>query len=167
MVSFKACFLSGYCLKKIVPIIKNQAVNLRTIEIMKWQRVYCFLVVLLLILPAKIFSQQQMPRYAQKSPHTPGFSSFFQQKTTGRYQLLTGSEYYYFIDDPVIYRYVPSIFSNGNQRMIEIITPGFYTSALPFFCKKELQVEKTTYLPLRFRLGSLEYVNKMEGKERQ
>ena len=134
---------------------------------MKWQRVYCFLVVLLLILPAKIFSQQQMPRYAQKYPHTSGFSSFFQKKSKIGYQLSGEKKYNYFIGDMDIYKYSPPVLSNGNQGMIEIITPTFYASTLPFFCKKELQIEKAIYLPLRLRLGSLEYVNKMEGKERQ
>jgi hypothetical protein len=51
-----------------------------------------------------------------------------------------------------------------NTSSASMIRPDFYTKNFGFFCRQELQIEKYTKLPLRFRLGSLQECNRLENK---
>jgi len=53
-----------------------------------------------------------------------------------------------------------SLFINQQQQM-----PLAYAyKDLAFFCKVEVQLEKTVKLPVKLRLGSVDYVDYLEGK---
>lgn len=41
---------------------------------------------------------------------------------------------------------------------------NFATCNFGFFCKQELRLEKQVHIPIKFRLGSIEYTNWLEGK---
>jgi len=141
--------------KKIVPIIKNQAVNLQTNDLMKWQRVYQILVAFMLILPLTVFSQQQMPLFAQKTPHISKYLVNFKGTEIQDEDSHSGC--------PFINNGIRQFFSNPLR--LDPLHGNFTIQNLPFFCKKEFLFEKNTSVPLRLRLGSLDYVNKLEGKE--
>jgi hypothetical protein len=153
MIDLTTC-ISGVLLSSPEPLPvagradhKNQAVNLHKKEGLTLQRKKTFLVVCFSILTLAVRCQTPNPAPVDK-----------------------------FIPDHLEFAklYPPAIKANPAPFHLDLSAasddlspaPGgeYYVSHLGFFCKKELVIEKTTHIPLRFRLGSLDYVNKLEGK---
>ena len=55
------------------------------------------------------------------------------------------------------------ITSISNKPQLSV-SPGFYAANLGFFCKQEIKFEKATKIPFKFRLGSVQQCDWMEGK---
>ncbi|HYM93018.1 MAG TPA: hypothetical protein VET23_02690 [Chitinophagaceae bacterium] len=57
---------------------------------------------------------------------------------------------------------------SSNRILLKYSTVNFiktsYKQQLSFFCRQEYNIEKYTGIPLRFRLGSLDYTNYLEQK---
>ena len=52
----------------------------------------------------------------------------------------------------------------SGSKIPKAIAPDYISKNQGFICRQEWLLEKKTGLPLRVRLGSLDYVNKLEGK---
>jgi hypothetical protein len=60
---------------------------------------------------------------------------------------------------------LPVVFRANNPAVAVAALPSnFYASCLGWVCKQELKMDRKTALPLRFRLGSKEQVDWLEGK---
>lgn len=57
-------------------------------------------------------------------------------------------------------------FPLNNENYIQQIPANFYSKNLGFFCRQELKMDKSLKIPMRFRLGSIEQCNWLEGKRR-
>lgn len=57
-----------------------------------------------------------------------------------------------------------SVKKNNYVSPSMLVSPTFYSSNLAFFCKQELKFEKATKIPFKFRVGSVQQVDYLEGK---
>lgn len=133
------------------------------------QRLFKKFLVLAIALNVKCLAQQ-------RSQPIPGYMSPVNELLSAK-QDLAGFDWKKFQDSSIAYRQklhargnALSLTTSGNEpatiskNNFSNISPAFYSQHIGFFCKKELEVEKRVKVPLRLRLGSLDYVNKMDGK---
>ncbi|MBO9595617.1 MAG: hypothetical protein J7599_22130 [Niabella sp.] len=60
----------------------------------------------------------------------------------------------------------PVLPKTGSFSVRPVALHTAYYNHLGFMCRQELKLEKATKTSLRFRLGSVEYTDQMEGKVR-
>jgi hypothetical protein len=139
---------------KICAIHKNQAVNLHKKERYKVQRRISFIVVFLI--NVFCFAAQAQTMVNKNSKQLPEKIVFSTQP------LMTGGLIY----TNAIINYQALLSANTNVKNLapQSINGNFYVQHIGFVCKKEWQFEKTTRVSFRFRLGSLENCNNLEGK---
>lgn len=63
-------------------------------------------------------------------------------------------------------RYFPKSFTSiiSPGVVVQAVPASFYTDNLSFFCDQEWKFEKATSIPLKFRLGTVQQVDYLEGK---
>lgn len=117
------------------------------------QRVFSFIVVLLIFFNGEIFAQKLLRDDSLNAPFW-GHSYYYHNTVkTNVYSYLTkqpGTE--------------AQIVRQMNFTLKNPVSMNFYSQHISFFCHQELKLEKITSVPFRFRLGSLDYVNYLEQK---
>ena len=71
--------------------------------------------------------------------------------------------------DSIFRHFIPTSFPFSVKNLskdlpISIPASSIYLSQLGFFCKQELKFAKATKIPLKWRLGSVEQCDRLEGK---
>ena len=51
-----------------------------------------------------------------------------------------------------------------SKTAVPFLSANYYAARLGFFCKQELKFEKVVKIPFKFRLGSVDDCDKLEGK---
>ena len=53
---------------------------------------------------------------------------------------------------------------NKSALYVNLLPVDYYSTQLGFFCKQEIKMEKITKVPFKFRLGSVQQCDWLEGK---
>ena len=125
------------------------------------ERNFSFLVVLILLCSSNIFGQHQnVENFLENAAVKP-----FRERPAGDLTYILKFSKNFFppsntLSDGGIYK-LPQTIALTRPLFLQ---NAFNKEELSFFCRKEWEFEKATSIPLRLRLGSLEYANYLEQK---
>ena len=114
-----------------------------------------FLIFCMIFVAGGVFSQKrdEKPPFERYSYYkNPAFRSISVMKGITGFPVLSGKKKF------------PANFIISKPATFSMISADHYPQHFGFFCKKELQFEKASKIPLRFRLGSLPYNDYLEQK---
>lgn len=128
---------------------KNNAVKLNVKKTNMVQRVSGFLVVFLLMFFGSMNGQES---------YVPGLS-ISALKVTHYQTNVKPFQSRFSKNTPTV---AAPTFTVPRISLLNLPDASYYVRNLGFFCKQELKLDKVTGVPVRFRLGSKEYVDRME-----
>jgi hypothetical protein len=121
------------------------------------ERCFYFVVVSILFFNVEIFSQQKTSESIKLPIKSNTLANF-------EFENVSGSDWILNYRTKSLKKSSCDATINKAPHRLIVLSPSFYSERLSFFCRKELNLEKTTFVALRFRLGSLAYVNYLEQK---
>ena len=127
------------------------------------ERFFCLVVVLIFLSCGEFFGQSNPVEKIFNKDTTVYFSRYipdFRQNNVKLSDTLTNPSFTKPIFNPTILPVKPLSYI----LLLNPFQKTSYRQPLGFFCRKEWQFEKTTSIPLRIRLGSLEYTDYLEKK---
>ncbi len=126
------------------------------------KRIFYLVVVLIFIFSTQGRAQQIFVKKISKNPVLAAFSDSVVSKYHGLLKFSKNPR------PAFSTQLIPEQFSLSNRGSLFLNTRPVhiysYTPSQSFFCRKEWEFEKATSIPLRLRLGSLEYTNYLEKK---
>ena len=69
-----------------------------------------------------------------------------------------------YLTNPIPKRVIHFPLQKNDHISVPVVAADFYVTQLGFFCKQEIKLEKITKIPFKFRLGSVESCDRLEGK---
>lgn len=69
-----------------------------------------------------------------------------------------------YLKKPMAKRVLHFPLQKNDRLSVPVVAGNFYVTQLGFFCKQEIKLEKITKIPFKFRLGSVESCDRLEGK---